>query len=204
MMFFWGKVCAMKYRAFTLIELLIVVAVIAILAAIAVPNFLEAQTRSRVSRAQNDMRTIALAMEAYLVDNGGYPARQRHSPLGSGTYSSTDKNLLTTPISYLDNVPGDIFRKLAGYSGVAGDYRVYATRYSELGRGTGYPLNAWMTWSYGPDLTTNQGGYKELDQIVQNESLANPDLLKGIRYDPTNGTISIGDIHRFSSYAMQR
>src|SRR3978361_2219273 len=56
-------------RAFTLIELLIVVAIIAILAAIAVPNFLEAQTRSKVVRVKADMRTLATALEAYRVDN---------------------------------------------------------------------------------------------------------------------------------------
>jgi prepilin-type N-terminal cleavage/methylation domain-containing protein len=54
--------------AFTLIELLIVVAIIAILAAIAVPNFLEAQTRAKVSRVQSDFRSLATAIEAYTVD----------------------------------------------------------------------------------------------------------------------------------------
>src|SRR3712207_3721638 len=49
--------------AFTLIELLIVVAIIAILAAIAVPNFLEAQVRAKVSRAKSDMRTVTVAIE---------------------------------------------------------------------------------------------------------------------------------------------
>ncbi len=56
-------------RGFTLIELLIVVAIIAILAAIAVPNFLEAQVRSKVSRVKADMRTLATAIETYTVDN---------------------------------------------------------------------------------------------------------------------------------------
>lgn len=60
-------------NGFTLIELLIVVAIIAILAAIAVPNFLEAQTRAKVSRAQADMRTIATCIESYYVDNNKYP-----------------------------------------------------------------------------------------------------------------------------------
>ena len=59
--------------AFTLIELLIVVAIIAILAAIAVPNFLEAQTRSKVTRVKSDQRTIATALEAYRLDQNVYP-----------------------------------------------------------------------------------------------------------------------------------
>ncbi len=55
----------MNKTAFTLIELLIVVAIIAILAAIAVPNFLEAQVRSKVARCETDMRSIDVALEAY-------------------------------------------------------------------------------------------------------------------------------------------
>ena len=61
-----------RRKAFTLIELLIVVAIIAILAAIAVPNFLEAQVRAKVSRVKNDMRTGATGLEAYAVDYGKY------------------------------------------------------------------------------------------------------------------------------------
>ncbi len=58
---------------FTLIELLIVVAIIAILAAIAIPNFLEAQTRSKVSRVKSDLCIIATAVESYTVDWGVTP-----------------------------------------------------------------------------------------------------------------------------------
>lgn len=58
---------------FTLIELLIVVAIIAILAAIAVPNFLEAQNRAKLSRVKNDHRAISTALETYHLDNNVYP-----------------------------------------------------------------------------------------------------------------------------------
>jgi prepilin-type N-terminal cleavage/methylation domain-containing protein len=58
---------------FTLIELVVVLTVIAILAAISVPNFLEAQVRSKVSRVNQDMSFVAVAMETYRLDNGHYP-----------------------------------------------------------------------------------------------------------------------------------
>jgi len=59
-----GKIVRTK-RAFTLIERVIVVARVAILAAIPIPDFLEAQVRAKVSRAKTDMQTIAVAEEAY-------------------------------------------------------------------------------------------------------------------------------------------
>ncbi len=62
----------MKTKGFTLIELLIVMAIIAILAAIAVPNFLEAQTRAKISRVKADVRAVATALESYYVDNNRY------------------------------------------------------------------------------------------------------------------------------------
>jgi hypothetical protein len=41
--------------------------------AIAIPNFLEAQTRSKVSRVKADMRSVVTALEAYFTDHNAYP-----------------------------------------------------------------------------------------------------------------------------------
>ncbi len=57
-----------KVSGFTLIELLIVIAIILILIAIALPNFLAAQARSKVVRERADMRSIATAIESLRVD----------------------------------------------------------------------------------------------------------------------------------------
>ncbi len=93
-------------KAFTLIELLIVVAIIAILAAIAVPNFLEAQVRAKVSRAKADIRSAATALESYYVDYNRYPFDGFAFP-GSGIRQYNQWKLpatLTSPVSYLTSV----------------------------------------------------------------------------------------------------
>ncbi|MGI8908594.1 MAG: type IV pilin protein [Candidatus Sumerlaeaceae bacterium] len=58
---------------FTLVELLIVIAIISMLAMIALPNFEEAQTRSKVSAVKNNMRTTATKLEMLQVDSNRYP-----------------------------------------------------------------------------------------------------------------------------------
>src|SRR5436190_23997750 len=110
---------------FTLIELLIVVAIIAILAAIAIPNFLEAQTRAKVSRTVSDMRAISLGLESYRIDNNFIPVRaETAAEAKARNYFGTLEFLkwqdfagkingigstLTSPIAYLSDIPYDYF-----------------------------------------------------------------------------------------------
>src|SRR4029077_18665723 len=59
---------ARSQRGFTLVEIMIVVAIIALLAAIAVPGFLRARKRSQASRILNDLRMIDSAVDQYAVE----------------------------------------------------------------------------------------------------------------------------------------
>ncbi len=63
------KVSITRKSGFTLVEIMIVVAIIALLAAIAVPGFLRARKRSQASKILNDLRMISSAVDQYAIEN---------------------------------------------------------------------------------------------------------------------------------------
>ena len=183
-----------KPAAFTLIELLIVVAIIAILAAIAVPNFLEAQVRSKVSRAKSDMRSIATAIEAYAVDHNGYFLNDQ--------YLHTN---LTTPVAYMTTMPNDPFgwdryRGINEYDDVSYEYGIgKAGERNVTNRELG---NTWMIESSGPDKHDGTGSNTDgsannyLTSQFPWPTATNVAEMIGLVYDSTNGTKSFGEIFR--------
>jgi prepilin-type N-terminal cleavage/methylation domain-containing protein len=198
----------MMKKAFTLIELLIVVAIIAILAAIAVPNFLESQTRAKVSRAMADMRTIATAIEAYTVDYNRHPLDHVEWLLlnpPAGTESSALRHAwtllqLTTPVAYLTSIPQDPFALRGGdlYTHLS-----YMTRqgYGEI---RNYPSDPSAIF-YGPRsnyrwLLESRGPDSLLEYSRGSPIIAPPELQWAgdvVYYDASNGSKSQGDIYYY-------
>ncbi|MFB3786029.1 MAG: type IV pilin protein [bacterium] len=93
----------MKPQAFTLIELLIVVAIIGVLAAIAVPNFLNAQVRAEIAKCKGDMKSFTTALEAYRIDHNKYPEPIRPVRWNTSDHTATLTEL-TTPVSYMTTI----------------------------------------------------------------------------------------------------
>lgn len=180
-----------SHTGFTLIELIIVVAIIAILAGIGLPNFLEAQTRSKVSRAKADLRTIATALEAYHADHNRYPP---------STLVPRFARLipLTTPVAFITSVPSDVFKTQDQNHGPFRSHGNFAYGSQPIDNESRYALA-----SDGPDL---RGNHSPIEFYPGNkpEIWENPDSgFDYIRYDPTNGTISTGDIWRLSDGQME-
>jgi len=87
-------------RGFTLIELMIVVAIIAILAGILIPNFTHARAQAQTAACEANLREIATAFELYYADNQQYPA-------AAGATNVTPAALALNGVNYLNTVPQD-------------------------------------------------------------------------------------------------
>jgi type II secretion system protein G len=174
-------------NSFTLIELLIVVAIIGILAAIAVPNFLNAQVRAKVARAEADLRSIRTAFEMYRLDNNTYPPTNN---------DPENWEMLQKPIEYLSFTPLDVFwtemqmpKTTDRYMQHGGFYMawhiIWLDGATQAGTGWGGPTifdryrsgAKYILLSRGPD--------------GQEEIASQPDA---ILYDMSNGVNSWGDI----------
>lgn len=169
----------MMNRAFTLIELLIVVAIIGILAAIAVPNFINAQTRAKVSRAVSEQKVLAEACVFYALD---YNNNIKHDD------RKTAHNPLTTPIAYIQAPVWDRFKTSSSNI----DYRTLhgglvhiepflwvSTAITDMAPFRNFKAtSAAMLMGFGPAY-----GY-------------------GLPYNSTNGIVSLGGIYRLVPKAV--
>ncbi len=209
--------------AFTLIELLIVVAIIGILAAIAVPNFLNARTRAKVARVQSDHRALSVALESYQIDSNGFPW-----PFLGGNHILVVYEL-TTPIAYLatnqfedpfvphNNMqelenrtlthvfPSYVYVNYRGLWGQTGCAARYGVNITSCPNGYG------MT-SIGPDASDSGGVHWALEMTLMNgevtpgNAVVRPGMHANDRvYNPSNGLYSFGDIIRSGggAFAMQ-
>jgi prepilin-type N-terminal cleavage/methylation domain-containing protein len=203
---------------FTLIELLIVVMIIAILAAIAAPNFLEMQTRAKFSRCMADMRSLAMAAEAYNADNNSYPLYGHIRNTGEVQYPATDNingmtdqmsfagYCLTTPVAYITIFPSDPFADAFTVDGALADaegrFQIKKMEYINLDQHVNNFRMMGVWPPFAPRLIPAWGHWRMVGAGPDGDRGA--DIKSNIPYDPTNGTVSNGDIVRCQRFPENR
>lgn len=206
----------MRERGVTLIEVVIVAAVVSLLAAIALPNYMEAQTRAKVSATKSNLRVIGSALEMYYVDHNAYPPARRVFPDDRlAIFAGTQLDRLTHPVAYVqEGVFRDHFTREArtryfnhrtdDWSSANPARSLLYFNYRDLAASWEMPCLAAAgaaVVSLGPDHRDSLGAYTPLGlSCFESLALYYTDLRHPLDtvYDPTNGTVSEGDIGRYA------
>ncbi len=138
------RVASRRERGFTLIEIMVVVVIIGLLAAIVAPNLIGNIDRAAVTRARADIRTIDNALNLYRLDNFRYPSSDEGlQALVTNPGEASAPNWK----QYLRGVPSDPWNNEYQYAspGRQGDYEIYTLGADgqEGGEGINADIGSW-------------------------------------------------------------
>lgn len=133
---------ATAMRGFTLIEIMVVVVILGILAAIAVPRIMDRPDAARVTKARQDIRTIESALKLYRLDNFRYPTTEQGLEALVEKPSIRPEPQNWKPGGYLERLPSDPWGEPYHYRnpGEHGEIDVYT--YGRDGRPGGEETDA--------------------------------------------------------------
>ena len=126
-------------RGFTLIEIMVVVVIIGLLAAIVAPNLIGNIDRAAITRARSDIRSIETALNLYRLDNFRYPDTQQGL---EALVSNTNDPAALNNKSYISNIPSDPWNQPYRYQypGQRGEFDLFS--YGADGQEGGEDINA--------------------------------------------------------------
>ena len=135
-----------KIRGFTLLEVMVVMVIIGILAAVVVPKIMSRPNEARIVAAKNDIRSIMSALKLYRLDNGVYPTQRQglkalvHKPTSSPVPSDWRSG------GYLPRVPVDPWGHPYQYlnPGMHGHIDVFSYGPHGVGHGMKGVIGSWQ------------------------------------------------------------
>ena len=136
-----------RQRGFTLIEIMVVIVILGVLAALVVPKIMSRPDEARVVAAKHDISAIGQALKLYKLDNGSYPSTEQglKALIAKPSVAPVPNNWKTG--GYLDKLPQDPWGRDYQYlsPGVKGEVDVFSFGADGAvgGEGTDADIGSW-------------------------------------------------------------